>query len=105
MFSPADNATPTHARHDPRCDPGTRSEVKVDEVPDAVEDGEHYIGIREHSDLWRGRLEVDGVPSLVRPSSFHVCFYSSGVTGCHKSSSRRPREEQNRSVSQGILSY
>ena len=90
LFSPAGNATPTHAGHDPRCDPGTRSKVEVDEIADAVErDGEHYIGIGEHSDLWRGKRQVDGVPTLVRSSSFHVCFYSSRVTGCHKSSSRR----------------
>lgn len=42
-------------------------------MTDAVErDGEYYIGIGEHSDLWRGKLEVDGVPTLVRLSSFHV---------------------------------
>ena len=42
-------------------------------MTDVVErDGEYYIGIGEHSDLWRGKLEVDGVPTLVRLSSFHV---------------------------------
>jgi len=36
------------------------------DLTEAVErDGEHYIGIGEHSDLWRGKLEVDGVPTLV----------------------------------------
>ena len=35
--------------------------------------GEYYRGIGEHSDLWGGKLEVDGVPTpVVRPSSFHV---------------------------------
>jgi hypothetical protein len=28
-------------------------------------DGEHYIGIGEHSDLWKGKLEVDTVRTLV----------------------------------------
>ncbi|EDR16189.1 uncharacterized protein LACBIDRAFT_321442 [Laccaria bicolor S238N-H82] len=32
-------------------------------------DGEYYQG---DPDFWRGKLEVDGVPALVRPSSFHV---------------------------------
>ena len=38
--------------------------------------GEHYIGIGEHSDLWRGQLEVDGVSTLVLSLSSHVRFYS-----------------------------
>lgn len=59
------------------------------DLTDAVErDGDYHIGIGAHSDLWRGKLEVDEVPTLVRASSFDVCFYSSRVSGCHKSSSR-----------------
>ena len=65
-------------------------EVEVDEVPDAFKsDGLHHIGIREHLHLWGERREVAGVPSLVRSSSFHVCFYSLQVMGSHKSSLRR----------------
>lgn len=60
------------------------------DLTDVVErDSEYHIGIGEHSDLWRGNLEVDGVPTLVRPSLFHVCFHSWWITGCHQSSSRR----------------
>lgn len=81
MFSPASNTTATHAGHVPQCDPGNGLEVEVDEVPDAVKsDGLHHIGIREHLHLWGERQEVAGVPSLVRSSSFHVCFYPSQVT-------------------------
>ena len=37
-------------------------------------DGEYYICVGEHSYLYRGELEVDGVFTQVRPSSFHVRF-------------------------------
>ena len=58
------------------------------DLTDAVQRvGEHYIGIGEHSDLWRGQLEVDGVSQLVRLLSSHVRFYSWQITGRHKSSS------------------
>ncbi|EDR02190.1 uncharacterized protein LACBIDRAFT_309898 [Laccaria bicolor S238N-H82] len=37
-----------------------------DDLTDVVErDGEFNIGIGEHSDLWKGRLSVEGVPTLV----------------------------------------
>ena len=28
-------------------------------------DGEHSVGIGENSDLWKGKLEVDAVPTMV----------------------------------------
>ena len=43
-------------------------------------DGEYYICVGEGSYLGKGKLEVDGVFTQVRPSSFHVCFYSWGIT-------------------------
>jgi len=37
-----------------------------DDLTEFIErDGEHYIGIGEHSDLWKGKLEVDTVRTLV----------------------------------------
>ena len=41
--------------------------------------GEHYIGIGEHSDLWKGKLEVDGVPTLVWLLFFTACVFTHGI--------------------------
>ena len=60
-----------------------QQEMYVIDTDGAVSDGwlrlhkrddEYYICVGKHSYLYKGKLEVDGVFTQVRPSSFHVCF-------------------------------